>query len=89
MRSVKKDPGATLDFGFDWSTWLGDGETITKAAWTVPEGITEHDSTSQEGVTAIWLKGGTAGENYVATCEITTSAGRTDQRSLRVMVRDR
>ena len=89
MRAVKKDPGATLDFGFDWSTWLGDGETITKAAWTVPEGITEHDSTSQEGVTAIWLKGGTAGLAYTVTVTVTTSAGRTDERSLRVEVMDR
>ncbi len=59
---VKKDPAADLDYGFDWTAWLGIADTITLSTWTVPteSGLTTHSpSISPEGkVTAVWLKAG-------------------------------
>lgn len=86
-----KDPSAVLDYKWDWSSWLAAGETITTADVDLPpDGLTldrevGHDTTS---VTA-WLAGGTVGKNYRVTAHITTSAGREDDRSLTIKVRDR
>jgi hypothetical protein len=37
----------------------------------------------------VWLSGGTVGERYTVTTRITTSAGRTDDRSIEIWVRQR
>ena len=62
---VKKDPNADLDYGFDWTAWLGATDTITESTWVVPSGsgLTTHSpSISTDGkVTAVWLKSGNAG----------------------------
>ena len=90
---VKKDPNADLDYGFDWTAWLGATDTITESTWTVPaeSGLTTHSpSISTDGkVTTVWLKSGNAGGVYSATNHIKTAAGREDERSLRVTIVDR
>jgi hypothetical protein len=89
MESLVKDPDAVLDFGRDWSPWLATGEQITTSTWIVPDGITK-DSESNDTTTAtVWLSGGTAGETYEITNRITTNQGRTDDRTLRILVRER
>jgi len=84
-----KDPDATLDFGFDWSDWLARGETITASEWVVDDGITEESDENTTTVTKVWLSGGTVGETYEATNRVTTSAGRIDDRTLSVRIRER
>ena len=90
---VKKDPNADLDYGFDWTAWLGAADTITESTWVVPSacGLTTHSSSiSTDGrVPTVWLKSGNAGGAYAATNHIKTAAGREDERSLRVTVVDR
>ncbi len=102
MEDFEKAVAAELDWYFDWraltngsglSNWLADGETITAFTVTATAGITIDSKPAAlvNGATAVsvWLAGGTAGRNYIVTCRITTSAGRTDERSLRVRVRPR
>lgn len=83
-----KDPQARLDYVWDWTAWLGD-DTITAATVTAPTGITvepaEHDG---QKVTA-WISGGDVGHSYEATCHITTTAGRVDDRTISLDVRQR
>lgn len=87
--SYVKDPDAVLDWEIDWSAWLDTGETIVTSTWIVPDGLTQ-DSDSSTGTTAtVWLAGGTVGTRYTVTNRITTSAGRTDDRSIRISVQDR
>ena len=91
---VKKDPAADLDYGFDWSAWLGATDTIAASTWTVPveSGLATHSpSISADGkITQVWLNGGVASSVvFAATNHITTTAGRQDERSLRVTVVDR
>ena len=82
---VKKDPNADLDYGLDWTAWLGATDTITESIWVVPSasGLTMHSpAISTEGkVTTVWLKSGNAGGVYSATNHIKTAAGREDERS--------
>lgn len=91
MSRYSKDPDGKLDYAIDWSAWLVDGDTISSASWTVPTGIIQ--ATPAPSVTAgkatIWLSGGTAGTSYPVTCRVTTAAGRIDDRTITIVVRDR
>lgn len=86
-----KDPGAKLDYGFDWSEWLATDEIISTSTWTVPSGITKVTDTKSTTGTIIWLSGGTAGESYRLVNRIVTNAGtpRTDERSMDIRVEQR
>lgn len=97
-----KDPSAVLDYVFDWapltngragatSDWLASGETISSKTVTAESGITVDSSSITDSSTSVtvWLSSGTAGSNYLVTCRIVTSGGRTDERSIRLLVRQR
>lgn len=87
LQTFKKSLGAILDYGFNWSDWLADGETITASTWTVPTGISEGANSRDDTSVKVWLSGGTVGETYLISCKITTSVSpRADERSLIVMV---
>lgn len=94
---IEKDPSAVLDYTIDWNAsganggpWLQTGETITSASvWTIPTGITKTSQTDTTTMSTVWLSGGTAGTAYTITCKITTSSGRTDERSFVVVVKQR
>lgn len=84
-----KDPDATLDFAFDWTSWLAEGETITTHIVTVADGIILDSAGEADGVVTVWLSGGTAGTRYAVACLINTDQGRTDERTRYVDVRER
>lgn len=87
-----KDPDAVLDYVFDWTLWL-DGDTIDTATATVDDDSDTPvvvDSTSNDSTTVtVFLSAGTAGTSAEVTCRITTSEGRTDDRTIRIRVRER
>jgi len=89
LQNPLKDPSAVLDYAFDWTGWLAAGETITDHTITADTGITVDSSTESDGKVTVWLSGGTAGINYKVACLITTTAGRTDERTLWIRVVDR
>lgn len=88
--SFRKDPAAVLDYEVDWTAWLTEaGDTIDTSTWTVPDGITVDSDTHTATVATIWLSGGTLGTAYAVTNRITTAGGRTDERTIVILVRDR
>ena len=89
LQNPLKDPSAVLDYAFDWTGWLAAGETITDHTITADTGITVDSSTEDDGKVTVWLSGGTAGINYKVACKITTSAGRTDERTIWIKVTNR
>ena len=100
LNKFVKDPSAVLDYGFDFKAetnnttghkgdWLAAGETITAHDVTADSGITVDSHAESDGIVTAWLSGGSDGGVYEVTCEITTSAGRKDQRTIRVEVRER
>ena len=89
LQNPLKDPSAVLDYVFDWTEWLATGETITDHTITADTGITVDSSTESDGKVTVWLSGGTAGINYKIACLITTSAGRTDERTIWIKVTNR
>ena len=89
LQNPLKDPSAVLDYVFDWTEWLAAGETIVGHTITADTGITVESSTEDAGKVTVWLSGGTAGQNYKVACKITTSAGRTDERTIWIKVTNR
>lgn len=88
-----KDPDAVLDYTFDWTDWLEDGDTIATfnvALDAPPDSVLVVNSddilTGATGVVA-WLSGGTLGQLYPVRCRITTLHDRTDDRTMLVPVR--
>lgn len=85
------DPNAVLDYLWNWESWLADGDAIASAEVFKVEGdavvIDEVENTSTT-VTA-WVSGGTEGTHAHLTARITTTQGRTDDRTLRLYVEQR
>ena len=86
-----KDPGAVLDYSFDWSDWLdsGSSEAISDYTLEADTGITLGSDAEASGVVTVWISGGTAGTTYALRCEIVTDAGRTDERTMIIKVQER
>ena len=84
-----KDPDAVLDYAFDWNTWLASGEIISSRVVTADTGLTKVSDSESSGIVTAWLSGGTAGTSYNVACKIVTSDGRTEERSITVLVRER
>lgn len=93
MATYIKDPQARLDYGFDWSAWLASGETITTSTWSItlaPDAVlTIASSTNDASTTTIWASAGTLGEDYKITNHVVSSAGREDDRTHLLKVRER
>lgn len=85
-----KDPDARLDYQWDWSAWLADGETIEDAELTeIPDELTLDELVITDTAVTAWFLGGVDGEGYQVTCHIETSDGRTDDRSIYLICRER
>lgn len=88
------DPDARLDFKFPWATqgWLETGETIVSFTVTADDEdllTVESAAVDDAGDVVVWLTGGTDGADVAVTCHIVTSAGRADDRTLTVRIRER
>lgn len=84
------DPDAVLDYPFDWSAWLDDGETIVSHDVEVETGDAVLDSTVATTTAVVaWVSGGTVNTYAQVRCRITTSEGRTDDRTITLSVRER
>ena len=104
MSAIPKDPEAVLDYAWNWANWLDTSttpnESIITHTVTVPTGLTLDSSAVVDGANTAgttvtdsqvvaWFSGGTVGTTYRVECLITTSAGRTDERSLWITVQER
>jgi hypothetical protein len=93
--SITKDPNAVLDYVEDWTAWL-DGvsdsiSTATVVATGSDPATTIHvDSSVISGKTVVaWISGGVAGETVSLRYRITTAAGRTDDRTVWLKIKER
>lgn len=98
-----KDPDEQLDYSIDWSRYLGD-DTISSVVWYIEDadgvkqtwaGTTvinelQHISSSNTNTVAtIQLALGNNNTVYTIYCEVTTSAGVTTERKVRIRVQER
>ncbi len=84
-----KDPDATLDYGVDWGTFLEDvSDTIAASDWLFPDGLNKELDSFTDTTTTVWISGGTAGTSYTVTNRITTAAGRVNDQSVKLKVKN-
>jgi hypothetical protein len=88
MQQFVKDPNATLDYLVNWVTWLG-SDTILTSTWIVPSGVTKVSDSHSATAATIWLSGGTVGNDYELTNRIVTAAGRTEDRTITIQLREK
>jgi len=88
MFSFVKDPDATLDYKADWTLWL-DGDTISQSSWIIPADLTKEAEAVGDTTATVWLSGGTLGRKYEVVNRINTSAGRTDDRTFIIRIRQK
>jgi len=100
--SAIKDPNSIVEYGRNWGGtdgWLASNETITTSNWyitsdeedipTLAINITGSGISVDELSTSVWLEGGTDGVKYKLTNRITTSQGRTEDRTGIITVREK
>lgn len=88
MARFMKDPDAVLDYKIDWSRWLPDGDSVSASSWDAESGLTVDSNTFDDTSTTVWLSGGTDGTSYSVTNHITTDAGREDDRTIIIAVKE-
>lgn len=90
LKKFIKDPNARLDYVIDWSPWLApNGDSISSAsAPGVPAGITVTSTTWTATSTATWIEGGSVGSSYDITVRIVTVGGRTDDRTITIVIKE-
>lgn len=85
MFLTHKDPDAVDDFSIDWSAWLDQGETLSSVQWIADSGIQILGYTFGPTTASARVSGGRAGRAYTLTCRATTSSGRVNDRSIRIL----
>jgi len=92
MTVPPKDPSAEKDYRFKWADWLSDGEIIVDATLVVGTGLTLEATSIVDTGTGVlgWFSGGTHGEKYKVTCQITTDSvpARKEARTIYIEVAD-
>lgn len=92
---ISKDPEAQLFYTFDWADWLGAGDAIDTAVYTITARVNDPDplikvSNGIQGTkTYIELSNGQAGKSYTVSVKVTTTDGLIDSRYFKVKVEPR
>jgi hypothetical protein len=85
-----KDPDAILDYPVDFSDWLTDiSDTYASHTVITSDGLTEDSSSESAGVITVFISGGVEGVTEWFTVRITTTGGRTDDRTLYLKIKER
>jgi hypothetical protein len=88
--SIPKDPNAVLDYTFDWTDWLAlVSDTISTVTVTGAGGVTIQSSTQVGALVTAWVSGGVASTVASVTCRIVTAGGRTEERTIYLLVQER
>jgi hypothetical protein len=83
-----KDPDEIIDYGINWEKDLQSDSIIT-STWITPVGLTVDSDSVINKTTIIWLSGGVLGSTYELTNRITTSDGRTMDKTVRLRIMHR
>lgn len=90
-----KDPDEVLDYKLDWADpaegpRLETSETLLTSQWTVAEGDVVINSSlfTPQGLSTVWLSGGSDNTKCELLNRVTTSMGRTYDETVVLRIRD-
>lgn len=95
---IVHDPNAVLDYEWDWSKWLAEGEIITNATCSITTAIEPgeitvnpagHSTDHTDTTVTCWVGGGRVGRIYRLVAHTTTDAGRVDDRTILLECKER
>lgn len=81
MPQQVKGPADVLPWVFDWHEWLRGGDQIVSSTFIAEPGITISGATHDFTTATVTVSGGTIGQTYIITNEITTSHGLAEEHS--------
>lgn len=85
-----KDPDAILDYPISFADWLSDiSDTYASHEIIVTGGLVVDLATQSGGIITVWLSGGTLGTTATFTVRITTTGGRTEDRTFYLKIQER
>lgn len=84
----EQDKDAFLDYALDWSDWLVAGDEIDDSMWTADSDLTLNSQAVSGALTSVWVQGGSVGKWYAVTNTVTSLQGRSDQRTIRLLIVD-
>lgn len=84
-----KDPDAKVNYDWDFSRWLGTGETISSYSFPdFPAALTNEGDSETSGVVTMLISGGVVNTSYDLTCRITTNAGQIEDKTFTLPVQE-
>ncbi len=95
-----KDPESVIDYGSKYDGWLAPSEVIAISGYYVDgvliqsngqdvNGLVVDSTENNTTTTKAWLSGGVVGTSYTLTNRVTTSQGRTEDRSMIIMCQNK
>lgn len=89
IETFQKNPYDVIDYDFDFSAWLASrgGDTISGYTVSAQSGLTVSSVTMNgQSIVRAFIGGGTSGQTYQVSCQITTSGGRAKQAKIQLFV---
>lgn len=87
MTTFKKDPNANIDYTFDWTAYLTPlSDTIASVIFVGDPGLTVSRISFNTLTATCYVAGGQLNSNLNLRCQITTTAGRVDDRSITLKI---
>lgn len=88
---IAKDPNAILDYTFNWTDWLATNSDSISSYTVTVDGVTLASDSRLGAYVTAWVSGGdpTVQRRASITCRIVTAAGRTEDRTIYLIVEAR
>ncbi|MEY4270439.1 MAG: hypothetical protein RLZZ58_1655 [Pseudomonadota bacterium] len=93
MSLVLKDPGAAIDYQFDWGSYYLSGQAILASEWAVDpaavDGLATANASHDALVSRATISGGRIGQVYRLTNRVSLTDGQIDERTITIRVEQR
>lgn len=88
VKAPEENLDYVADFSAEFAGALSDGsnDRIASVIWVVPDELTQTNTSNTDSTATIWLHGGTERITYEVTCRVSTTGGRTYERTFKLPV---